>query len=334
METKGSESAFRRYLKVILGVIIGGVSLYLALRNVSFQEFTKALIDADYSYLAWALVSVAMNTLAKSTRWQVLLGKQGSGVSLRQNIMVLLAGQALNTLYPARIGDLTRAYLIGNLGPGKVFVLGTIILEKLLDMLLYTLLFLLLLLLLPLPDWINKSVYSVTSITLVGLLLVFIVSYRVESFVQLFEKLIARFPGKMAERAMDWIRSGLASFAVFKEQGELVKLAGWSVIVWATAILTNHLTLLALNIQLPITASILVLVVLQVSLSLPSIPGRIGVFEYLCVLSLAVFGIGQASAFTYGILLHIVALLPSTLLGLVFLSIFGLQEKALTKVKS
>jgi uncharacterized protein (TIRG00374 family) len=135
----------------------------------------------------------------------------------------------------------------------------------------------------------------------------------------------------LAKRVLEWIRSGLASLVVLKQMRELAKLGIWSVVIWATAILTNHLTLLALNIRLPIAASILVLVVLQVSLSLPSIPGRIGVFEYLCVLSLAVFGIKQANAFTYGILLHMVALLPSTLLGLVFLSIFGLQQKQVTK---
>ena len=38
---------------------------------------------------------------------------------------------------------------------------------------------------------------------------------------------------------------------------------------------------------------LLVLVVLQVGITLPSVPGRIGVFEYLCILSLAVFGVAQ-----------------------------------------
>ena len=334
MEPKRPAKSVARYLRVILGIIIGGVSLYLALRNVSYRDFSKSLFGADYSFVAWALISVSVNTLAKSFRWQVLLAKQGSEVSLGQNIMALLAGQALNTIYPARIGDLTRTYLVGSLGPGKMFVLGTIILEKLLDMVLYTLLFLLLLLLLPLPAWINHSIYSVTSITVLGLVLVFLISYRVESIARVIERLLARFPGYLARSAMEWIRSGLNSLTVLKERGELAKLSAWTVVVWATAILTNYLTLLALNIRLPITASILVLVVLQVSLSLPSIPGRIGVFEYLCVLSLAVFGIDQASAFTYGILLHIVALLPSTLLGLIFLGVFDLQKRQFAKAKN
>jgi uncharacterized membrane protein YbhN (UPF0104 family) len=97
--------------------------------------------------------------------------------------------------------------------------------------------------------------------------------------------------------------------------------------VWVTAVLTNHLALLAFQIQLPIAASMLVLIVLQVSIALPSVPGRIGIFEYLCVLSLAVFGIARSVGFSYGILLHIVALLPSTLLGLLFLAMLGSVER-------
>ena len=47
--------------------------------------------------------------------------------------MILLAGQMLNTVFPARLGDLTRAYVLGGKGPGRSFVLGTVVLEKILD---------------------------------------------------------------------------------------------------------------------------------------------------------------------------------------------------------
>jgi uncharacterized membrane protein YbhN (UPF0104 family) len=56
--------------------------------------------------------------------------------------------------------------------------------------------------------------------------------------------------------------------------------------------------------------------VLMAGISLPSAPGRIGIFEYSCILALSIFGIRQAQALSYGILLHAVVLLPTTLLGL------------------
>jgi hypothetical protein len=41
------------------------------------------------------------------------------------------------------------------------------------------------------------------------------------------------------------------------------------------------------------------------------------------VLALGVFGIDQATAFSYGILLHAIVLLPATLLGLLFFATSG-----------
>ena len=95
--------------------------------------------------------------------------------------------------------------------------------------------------------------------------------------------------------------------------------------IWLAALATNQLILLALDLRLPWTASLMVLVVLQVGITLPSVPGRIGVFEYLCILSLAVFGVAQAPALTYGILLHVVVLVPTTLAGLAAIWLLGLS---------
>jgi uncharacterized protein (TIRG00374 family) len=111
------------------------------------------------------------------------------------------------------------------------------------------------------------------------------------------------------------LHAGISSLKILKSRLDMIKIVFWSVVIWATAVFTNHLALLALQIQLPIAASILILIVLQVSVSLPSIPGRIGIFEYLCILALSVFGIEHALSLSYGILLHIIALVPQTLLG-------------------
>ena len=100
---------------------------------------------------------------------------------------------------------------------------------------------------------------------------------------------------------------------------ELVKIVLLSVLIWGTAILNNYLLLLAFQIDLPVTAAVLLLVGLQIGISLPSLPGTIGVFEYVCVLVLAVFAVERTAALSYGILLHAIVMLPATLAGIAFL---------------
>jgi uncharacterized protein (TIRG00374 family) len=324
---------YSKYFRAGVGLAIGGVSLYLALRQVNFKDVQTAFLDANLACVAWSLVSVAITNLAKAVRWKVLLGPGGRNVSLSHSLMAVLAGQALNTVYPARVGDVSRAYLIGGRDFDRVYALGTIILEKLLDMLFYALLFFLLLVLVPLPDWINSSIFIVAGIACVSLALAFILAYRTDWFVKFAQVPIGWLPQKLQEKTQNWLNAGLSSLNVLQSRLDLIKMAFWSTIVWATAVLTNHLALLALNIQLPIAASILILIVLQVSVSLPSIPGRIGIFEYLCILALSVFGIEQALSLSYGILLHVISLLPQTLLGLLFFGILGMAGNSSTKVR-
>lgn len=52
----------------------------------------------------------------------------------------------------------------------------------------------------------------------------------------------------------------------------------------------------------------------------PSVPGKIGVFEYAVILALSLFDISKSQALSYGIMLHLVAYLPKILMGLIFIS--------------
>lgn len=307
-----------------LGLVASGLSLYLALRSVTLQEVWAALSQANLGYAGLALASVAANTLAKTFRWRALLGRPGRAVSVYKLFQALLVGQMLNTLYPARIGDLSRAYVIGGLGPGRVYTLATVLLEKLLDMLSYSLLFLLLIILMPLPGWVNDSGYSFSLAVLAASAAVLIVAYRPDGFVRLFAWATGRLPERLGAYLLGRLSAGMSSLEVLQDRSGVLELGFWSVVTWGTAILNNFLVLLALQIYLPWTAALLVLIVLQAGISIPSVPGRIGIFEYMCVLALAVFGIEQAPAVSYGIVLHSVVMIPTTLLGLLFFACLGL----------
>src|SRR3972149_1289882 len=65
-----------------VGIILGVLSLYLALHNISWMEVGQAFQNADWGYMGLALVSVMVGIYAKALRWQVLLGENGRKVSI------------------------------------------------------------------------------------------------------------------------------------------------------------------------------------------------------------------------------------------------------------
>ena len=79
--------------------------------------------------------------------------------------------------------------------------------------------------------------------------------------------------------------------------------------------LTNYIILRDVDIQVPFTAALFVLIVLQVGSAPPSAPGKLGVFHYLAVLALSAFSVEKDLALAYSVLLYVVALLPKVVIG-------------------
>ncbi len=323
------------YFRAGLALLISAVTLILALRNVTLRDISASFTNADGRYVLLALISVAANNLAKTLRWKVLMGAPGQKVSLWLTFQSIIVGQTINTFYPARIGDLSRVYIVGDRGAGRVFTLGTIIVEKLLDTLFYALLVLLMVLSIPLPGWIsgwaNKTVILLIGASLGAAGFLFAMAYHPVWFDNAFQTLLRAisrlFPSINYSKAREWFHTGITSLEILRSGKGLFYVTIWLIVSWATALINNQFALLALGIHLPITASLLVLVVLQAGISIPSAPGRIGVFEYLCVLTLAVFGVSSSTAFTYGVILHSIVFIPPTLLGLLFLFTLGLPSR-------
>jgi hypothetical protein len=318
MDKTRPESLTRRALRIGLGVVISGICLYLAARQVNFQDVWDVLCQADAYFIFMTLACVAANQLGKAFRWRLLLGAAGKQIGLPRILMSLLMGQMLNAFFPARIGDVGRIYGLGREKPGWAFAIGTVLVEKVLDMIAYALLFVTLLILMPLPGWISNSGYTLVGATILVSTLLFWIIIRREWVIRQFQWIIQRLPERFQTLAKDLPRSGLSSLDIFSSKTELFKLTAWTVLIWATAVLTNHLAFLAFGLNLPPTAALLTLIALQAGISIPSIPGRIGVFEYLCVLTLGIFGIGQTIALSYGILLHAIIFLPVILPGIFF----------------
>lgn len=259
-------------------------------------------------------------------RWQLLMkGRLGEGrtkVGLFYVLQVLLVGLMLNTLFPLRAGDVTRAYIMGGEGRGRGFTIGTVVLEKVLDLIMLSITFFLLLLQVSLPAWVNRQGYSVVigaSVIFIGVLALLLIRQRTSQ--SLIPSVLIRYVQHNRVLSQIWsgcigvFNSGLSSLDILRQRKDLLRLGILSFFIWVISFLTNVCVIWALQLDVPLVAGLLVLVVLQLGLPFASVPGKIGVFEYLCVLSLSVFGVDETSALTFGILLHVVVLVPS-LLGL------------------
>ena len=299
----------QRRLNIAIGISISLVAIYLASTGVDYVSVWASLRRAEPLLVGLALGSSLLNNLAKAIRWKILMGERGAAIGTMEALRIHLASQMINSLLPARVGDLSRVYMAGELGVGRAFLLGTVAIEKVIDLICYLLLFVLLLFLMPLPSWVNQPTYLLIALVVAATVIGVFIRQR---GVTLPEWL----PSSIRSRGEALISGGLASLQILSDMHGILGLIFWSALVWISALLTNVLSLMALGIATPLAAPLLVLFVLIAGINLPSAPGRIGLFQYLCIIALAPFGIAQAIALSFGFLLHILVYLPMIIAGL------------------
>lgn len=300
------------------GLGLGLLLLVLALRSVEPAALVRALALTNPWFVLLALLSVGATIAAKALRWRLLFYPKNENLPLGSLVSALLIGQTINLLLPARLGEFARAYLVGETEERqKLLALGTIVVEKLLDGLALLLLLGLLFLVLPVRDWLRVSGALAALATAALLAVVLLLTGQRQRILGISDRLGRRVPrlGRLRPKAhVASLADGLSSL---QSTGVRARLICWTAGVWLLAAATNWLVLVGMQVRVPVVlASLLVLVVVHLGLVVPSSPARIGVFHYLCLLSLSMLGVEEAQALAYGIVLHFVVVLPVLVAGL------------------
>jgi glycosyltransferase 2 family protein len=303
------------WFRLVVGTTISLVFLYLALKDVPLGDVVESLARANYAWVALAVAITILGSYLRALRWIRLYYPMDKDLRAWQMWGISLIGQMLNIIFPWRVGELARIALAGEIEKrSKTQTLATLGIEKIFDTLMLLAILLSIPLFIALPDWLeeSRSGLAITSVILLSAAVVLLISRR------WLLVIVQKIPG-LRENVFEHLQLALKSLDVVKRWDLHVALQALSIAVWFLGGLTNYLVLIALNLPLAFISAFVLLAVLQVGGLVPGAPGRVGVFQYLCILTLALFGVDKGVGLTYGILLYIVAYAPPLILGVFFL---------------
>lgn len=124
----------RHVLSAVLGLAVGSLFLWLALRDVDAAALRAALVAVDGRTLTLAAALYWLAMGLRVLRWQRLLC-QLAPAPLHLVAETLVVGYAVNNVLPARLGEVARAaYAKRRLGIGRARVFGSIVIERVLDL--------------------------------------------------------------------------------------------------------------------------------------------------------------------------------------------------------
>ena len=308
-----------RWGRIAFGVAISAIALYFALPPRQEWASVRAAFErVQYAYLVPIAIISAYSVFVRCQRWQVLL-RPVAVVPLMPLVSATSIGFFCNMVLPLRVGEVVRPVLLARrTGIPVSSVLGSVLLERLLDMLTILLFLGITVMSIPVPDTIRRSGIAFVVFAFVAVALVAALQRRHPLALRLMDAVFGRLPIAVrtrAEAALNGFIDGLQGVG-----GALVALALWSVYLWLVIAGVFAIGFIACGLPVPIVSGAIASVtVVAGAVSAPSAPGFIGTFQAGCVLALALFGVSRADAIPYAFVVWAAQWLTQIVLGVVFL---------------
>jgi uncharacterized protein (TIRG00374 family) len=305
-----------RPLLIAAGLAVTAACTYLAVRGVALDDAREALAASDLRWLVPTSVVLAFAIWLRIVRWWVLFDVS-SRPPLRAVSHAAFVGYFFNNILPARAGEAARVIaLYGKARTPRAETIGTVVIERVFDLLALLVLLFACYPLLPEISWL-KAAALLGIVVVAGLVVLVAVLVRYdERAVRWLLSPLRRLPGAgAAERVETAAVNATRGLVALREprialRGMALTLASWAVLGLAFWIL-----MAAFDLDLPVVSGMLVVVAINLSLVLPSSPAALGVFEAATVVALRAFDVPRAEALSYALVLHLLNLVPFLVIG-------------------
>ena len=307
-----------------LGYALSVACLVYVLYDIHPAKAVRDLANVDWKWVLLGMVFDILSYTVQGIRWELLLRPFGR-VKLYHSIRAVFAGLFANMIFPLRPGELLRSYVLaGSEGISFGRVLGSVGVERLIDLVVATAALGFVSLFVPLPRHLKKAADALGVVALVLVVLslaaILYLEYRLGDEPE--PHLAAqRFTGRFMPVLAGLHAIGTApSFypAVFVSLGmPFLQILGlWSMMK-------------SYGLGLPLWAAVVVLLVINLGVSLPNAPANVGSYQFFCVLGLSVFDVEKTTAAGFSIFAFVMLTLPFLFLGFVAMLRSGMSFRGM-----
>ena len=318
-------------IKFSIGLLFSGVGLVYAFRQFNWLEFINLLQGVNYWYLLAAVALQLGAVWFRALRWKWLLAPI-KDISTKILFDATMIGYFGNNVLPLRMGELLRAYVVSNnssISTSKV--IGTLIVDRILDFLAVMILaifFLFFSNLIDIPRWI--VIFSI--ILILGLFITILIIGNKNPDWELIRQRKKVFQSKVGSKIYNIITNLISGLSVLNKAPKKIGIYGFIVLLWTMYYISFLLIIKGVNLELSIMNAGVLYVLLTLSISIPAAPGYIGTYHAACVAVLTnIYSISLNTSQTFAVLSHAVIFVPFVTIGAIF---FVKNSMKFSKLKS
>lgn len=299
-----------------LGVLISAACLYIVLKDMHLVEVWRSLKGAAYGWLVPGVVVYFFAVWARTWRWHYML-RPIKFVALGRLFPVVAIGYMGNNVYPARAGELIRAYVLKRKeGVSISASLATIIVERIFDGVIMLLFVFTSLPFTSLPLWLHRVVLFGSLLFFGALGFFFMMASSPDRSQRLAEWFIERLlPGRFQKAARGFLGRFLEGLHCLRSGQDVLMIFFTSLVIWLAETVKYWFVMHGFGFSVPFYVLMLMNGVVNLATTIPSSPGYVGTFDAPGIRILEAFGVDYDLASAYTLVLHAALWFPITLLG-------------------
>ena len=320
--------------KTALGIALSAGLLVWTLRGESASDIWSVISRSNVPLLVLAaLVATAVFPL-RAIRWRVILEPVAPNLPVGQLWRATAVGMMVNNIYPARLGEIARAYALTR-ETNRVSLtsaVASLAVDRVFDALTLMLLLVSAMLAPEFPRGITvggQPIQRGAALFAAGALVLFVALYVIVVFPHYLARLYAAVVGRLApglvERGSAIIHAFSEGLGVLRSPRRFAAVFFWALVHWLVNALAFWIGFKAVGIDVPFSAANFLQGIIAIGVALPSSPGFFGVFEAAAKVGLEVYGVTGGRAVSWAIGFHILSFIPITVIGLYYFARLGLH---------
>ncbi|MCB1844885.1 MAG: flippase-like domain-containing protein [Halioglobus sp.] len=311
----------RFWLRLLSGLFVSAFFLIIIARDLDPDGILRLLSDVHWAYIVIAVLALVCGYWVRLLRWHYMLSSSGSTASLAGCARPFIIGFALNNLLPLRAGDIVRALAFRRVIKLPVAtVFGTLVLERLLDLLVVSAILGIALALY------ERDIATPGEVGALAAALPFLVMLALSAAGVIVLASRVRLPfgpeerensAGLRQRLFTQLQRLVSVLSHLSQARRLLTLFALTMAAWLAEV--GVFAAAAWALRLPVSGSWTAMGAGTLGTLIPASPGHVGTFDYFAALGMRLHGVDGSLAVAYAVMVHAVLWLPLTALGLVFM---------------
>lgn len=295
------------------GLIISTIAVLLLIRFSNWSEILQAISQINLSWFFPALLFFMVSVGLRALAWMILLQKK---VNYGRVYLTLNEGYLLNNIFPFRLGELGRAFMLSQTTElSGFFVLSTIVIERIFDLAIAAALFLA-----TLPyvfEIYGGQAIAISALVfvMIGLLTMYVLARNrqwIKSKLDDFS--LQRFV--IRDRIVPRIDSLLAGLGVLASLDQFLLSIILLVLSWFFGGLELIFLSQSFGVDLELWMVGFILGVVSLGIAIPSAPAGLGVYEVAMVGAFSLLGLSTSAGLAIAFVSHFISITFTGVIGM------------------